>query len=151
MKRLIFFFTLAVLLVLDTSAQVILKVRYPAVELINKDVLKDMKDVKTFFITTQQEFDTYFKLTDASTIDFSTQIVLVAMVGGKEADNFISINAARYLPDGRYFWIRYDIEEKAKGTCGKYCVATVQKMEYRKIKFLKGSKYTNRDSIMDGN
>ena len=141
MYKFIFLLLLLSSFILHTNAQVTIKLSYPACELINQGALTDIKKVKTFVITSQEEFDTYFKITDNSKIDFSNNIVLVGLVGGENADKFIGIDAAQFIPQGRSLNIRYDVLESAKGTCGKYCVAVVHKMDYKHANFLKGRLY----------
>ena len=41
---------------------------------------------------------------------------------------------------------KYDIKDKSVGTCGKYCVLIVPKVEYKKILFLKGEKYARKST-----
>lgn len=123
------------------KAQVTVKLRYPKCELVSPDEATQSKNVQTLVISSQEEFDKHFRITDGSTIDFSANIVLAAFVGSDKADKFIEINAAQFIPQGRSLNVRYDINNEVQGSCGKYCVVVIHKPDYKHINFLKGKLY----------
>ncbi|MBK9328362.1 MAG: hypothetical protein IPM95_03390 [Sphingobacteriales bacterium] len=123
-------------------AQNTMKLRYPKCELTSAAVSAETKGIKTFEITTQEEFDKYFKLTDGNTINFENNMVLAAIVGDDEADKYIQVDAASFISSkARTVYVRYDIREQQDKNYSKFSVAVIQKTNYKKVLFLKGKKY----------
>lgn len=123
------------------NATVNVKLNYPECTLINESVITETKEVKNFVISTQEEFDKYFKLKDNYTINFENSMVLVGFVGQDNSNKNISMNGATLKVKRSILYIKSNITEKPNGTCGKYCVVVIKKIDYKKILFLNGKKY----------
>ena len=124
------------------SAQNTMKLRYPNCELVNADITKNSKGIKTFEITTQEDFDKYFKLADDSKINFESSMVLAAIVGEDKADKFVKIDAASFISSkARSLYVRFDIRDEAQTNFAKFCVVVIQKPNYKKVYFMKGKYY----------
>lgn len=123
------------------NATVSPKLNYPECTLINESVLTESKGVKNFVISSQEEFNKYFKLTSSNTINFENNIVLVGFVGQDNSNKYISINGATLKVKRSILYIKSSITKKPSGTCGKYCVVVMKKIDYKKILFLNGKKY----------
>lgn len=144
MKTNFLFFILVNILTINCFSQnstVTLKLNYPECTLINQTVLTETKGVKNFVVTSQEEFDKYFKLTSSNTINFENNIVLVGFVGQDNSDKYVSINGATLKVKRSILYIKSSITKKPNGTCGKYCVVVIKKIDYKKILFLNGRKY----------
>lgn len=140
-KSALFLLLLSGILVLS-FAQNTMKLRYPKCELSSASVSAEIKGVSTFEITTQEEFDKYFKLTDGSSINFENNMVLAAIVGDNEADKYVQVDAASFISSkARTVYVRYDVKDQPDKNYSKFSVAVVQKTNYKKVIFLKGKKY----------
>ncbi len=142
MQKLILSFVLILVIISFTNAQNTMKLRFPKCELANAEVSKNTKGVKTFEITTQEDFDKYFKISDGSKINFESSMVLAAIVGGDKADKFVQVDAASFISSkARSLYVRYDVRDKEETNFLKFCVAVVQKPNYKKVLFMKGKFY----------
>lgn len=123
------------------NATVNVKLNYPECTLNNESLITETKGVKNFVISTQEEFDKYFKLSNNYTINFENSMVLVGFVGQDNSTKNISMNGATLKVKRSILYIKSNITEKPNGTCGKYCVVVIKKIDYKKILFLNGKKY----------
>jgi hypothetical protein len=128
--------------VYGSSAQNTMKLRYPSCALVNETVRSEVKGIKTFEITTQEEFDKYFTLTDDTKINFETDMVLAAIVGTDKDDKFIHIDAASFISSkARSLYVRYDIRDEEQVKYAKYSAVVVKRPNYKKVFFMKGKFY----------
>lgn len=142
MKRVVVLFTLIMSVTFTSNGQNTMKLRYPKCELANADVVKNTKGIKVFEITTKEEFDKYFILPDSGKINFETNMVLAAIVGEDKEGKFVQIDAASYISSkARSLYVRYDVRDKEETNFYKFCVAVIQKPNYKKVSFLKGKFY----------
>ena len=143
MRKLLFLLFLSAAVAFDVSAQMNMKLKFPKCEVVSEAVFADVNNFKTFVIKTQEEFDKYFKITDGTTINFEKEMVLAGLIGkGKNEDKFIEINAATYIPNGKYLNVRYDFKDVKLEDNGKFAVTVVPKsFDYKKVAFLKGKLY----------
>lgn len=123
------------------NATVNVKLNYPECTLNNESLITETKGVKNFVISTQEEFDKYFKLSNNYTINFENSMVLVGFVGQDNSTKNISMNGVTLKVKRSILYIKSNITEKPNGTCGKYCVVVIKKIDYKKILFLNGKKY----------
>ncbi len=155
MQKSIFFFTLAILFSLNGFSQLSLKLKFPKCELKDKSILSSSKENQTMMITTQEEFDKMFKITDDTKLNFEKHIVLVAMLGTDNKDKYIYVDAASFLPENRKLLVRWDYKNdyfrgvNSEDITGEYCVAVIQRMDIKKVKFLKGNAYSARQNYRD--
>ena len=142
MKKSVVLFLLSFLFTITVFAQNTLKLRYPKCEIANADVAANTKGIKLFEITTQEEFDKYFKITDESKINFETNMVLAAIVGADKEDKFVQIDAASFISTkARSIFVRYDVRDKEETNFYKFSVVVIQKPNYKKVAFMKGKFY----------
>ena len=142
MKKALFLWTIVLGCLMTSFAQNTLKLRFHKCELANADVAKNTKGIKTFEITTQEEFDKDFKITDDTKINFESSLVLAAIVGEDKTDKFTQIDAASFISTkARSVYVRYDIRDKEETNFSKFSVAVVQKPNYKKVIFMKGKFY----------
>jgi hypothetical protein len=149
MKSIIFSLALISMFCFDSFSQnstANLKFTYPVCSLLNEHFITETNDIKTFVINDQMEFDKYFKVLDNHKINFENNVVLVGFVGKDNFSKNINLNGATYNTKKSVLYIKYDIKDKSVGTCGKYCVLIVPKVEYKKILFLKGKKYARKST-----
>lgn len=143
MKKIFCLFFLMSVIVFYSSAQMNMKLKFPKCEVVSESVFSDVNNFKTFVIKTQEEFDKYFKIMDGTTINFEKEMVLAGIIGkGKNEDKYIEINAATYIPNGKYLNVRYDFKDVKLEDNGKFAVTIVPKsFDYKKVAFLKGKLY----------
>ena len=127
----------------------LLKFTYPVCSLLNENLINETDDVKIFTIQNQEEFDMYFKLLDSHKINFDKNIVIAGFVGKNNFNKYININGATYHSEKSKLFIKYDINIKPVGTCGKYCVLVIPKVEYKKILILNNKKYARKADSWD--
>lgn len=142
MKKSLLLFVATFCLVVFSFAQNTMKLRYPKCDLVSESVRQETKGIKLFEITTQEEFDKYFKITDDSKINFETSMVLAAIVGKDKDDKFVQIDAASFISTkASSLYVRYDIRDEEQTNFSKYSVVVVQKPNYKKVLFMKGKLY----------
>lgn len=118
-----------------------LKFTYPACTLINESFIKDTNTVKTFVIKSQEEFDACFKITDSHKINFENNMVLVGIVGKDNSGKYMNINGATYDTKNSTLYVNHELLDSPNGTCGKYCVVIVNKIDYKRVLFLNHKDY----------
>ena len=131
------------------NSTISLKLIYPECSIKNESFIKESKGVKSIVIKSQEEFDKYFKITDDYKINFENSMALVGFVGEENYSKYININGTTYNARKSILYIKQDLKEKPAGTCGKYCVVFVKKMEYKKVYFLNGKKYNRNQRRKD--
>ena len=146
MRKNILLLALTGLFTATSFAQMTVVIKYPKCEVKSQSVFNDIKGNKTFTITTQAEFDKYFKLTDENEkINFSKKMVLAGLIGVDEPKDYIEINAAAYNAKGKTLYVRYDIKDEKMEDNAKFCVAVVTKADdFKKVNFLKGKAYNRQ-------
>ncbi len=155
MKKLLLFITVTTLFSINGFSQLSLKLKFPKCELLNKSMISESKENKMMMITSKDEFDKIFKIIDESKINFEKSIALVALLSADNKDKYIYIDAASFLPDSRKLLVRWDYKNdyfrgvNSEDITGEYCVAVIQKMDIKKIKFLKGGAYSLRQNYRD--
>jgi len=155
MYKIVFFIVTITVFNLKVNAQLTLKLKYPKCDLINTSVLSESKDNQLFMIANQDEFDKLFTIKDDSKINFEKSVALVAILGNSNKGNYIYIDAASFIPEKRRLLVRWDYrndffkEVNTDNESGEYCVVVVQKMNYKKVVFLKGKSYGIRHNMRD--
>lgn len=155
MQKPLFFFILTVLFSVSGFSQLSLKLKYPKCDLVSKSILSESKENRTMLITTQEEFDKYFKITDDSKINFETSSVLAVILGSDNKDKYIYIDAASFVAENRKLIVRWDYKNdyfrntNSDDITGEYCVAVIQRMDIKKVKFLKAAAYGIRQNYRD--
>ncbi|HNY55101.1 MAG TPA: hypothetical protein PKI86_05715 [Chitinophagales bacterium] len=152
MKHYILLFTLFFVSIVNCFSQnstVNPKLNYPDCSLINESFITEKEDVNAFVIKSQEEFDRYFKFNNSYKINFENSMVLVGFVGKNNSNKNININGATYNTRKAILYVKRDLRDKPIGTCGKYCVVVIQKMEYKKILFLNSKKYNRSQRRKD--
>lgn len=155
MQKPFFFFLLTVLFSINSYAQLSLKLKFPKCDLKDKSVLSASKENQMMMITSQEEFDKLFTVTDDTKLNFEKHIVLVAMLGTDNKDKYIYVDAASFLPENRKLLVRWDYKNdyfrgvNSEDITGEFCVAVIQRMDIKKVKFLKGSAYSARQNYRD--